>query len=62
MLPERYKEGTKEGEKVGAETEAWIRYRYYMHFTEGSLMPFLVMGLVLSGAVPLFPYLSQTAT
>jgi glutathione S-transferase len=29
--------------KVGGETEEWMRYRYFMHYVEGSLMPFLVM-------------------
>ncbi|KAL4786331.1 glutathione S-transferase [Aspergillus varians] len=44
LIPTRYAEG-KEGQ-VGGETEAWLRYRYYMHFSEGSFMPFLVFKLV----------------
>lgn len=44
LVPERYTPGS-EG-KVGGETEEWMRYRYFMHYTEGSLMPFLVMTLV----------------
>ncbi|KAL4915893.1 glutathione S-transferase [Aspergillus aurantiobrunneus] len=44
LTPARYAEG-KEGQ-VGGETEEWLRYRYYMHFSEGSLMPFLVFKLV----------------
>ncbi|RAL05530.1 glutathione S-transferase [Aspergillus ibericus CBS 121593] len=44
LIPERYKSG-QEG-VVGGETEEWMRYRYYMHYAEGSLMPFLVMQLV----------------
>lgn len=47
LVPKRYKEG-KEGE-VGAETDEWIRYRYYMHYAEGSLMPFLLLSLVMNG-------------
>ncbi|KAL4954874.1 hypothetical protein BDW69DRAFT_183117 [Aspergillus filifer] len=44
LIPKRYREG-KEG-VVGGETESWLRYRYYMHFSEGSLMPFMVFKLV----------------
>ena len=44
LCPERYPEGN-EG-KAGAETEAWLRYRYYLHFAEGSLMPPLLITLV----------------
>ncbi|CAI7638678.1 hypothetical protein N7533_010366 [Penicillium manginii] len=44
LVPTRYTEG-QEG-KVGGETEEWMRYRYFMHYVEGSLMPFLVMTLV----------------
>ncbi|KAJ5343722.1 glutathione S-transferase Gtt1 [Penicillium brevicompactum] len=44
LVPQRYTPGS-EG-KVGGETEEWMRYRYFMHYTEGSLMPFLVMTLV----------------
>lgn len=32
----------------GGETEAWLRYRYYLHYAEGSLMPLLVLAPVLS--------------
>jgi glutathione S-transferase len=35
----------KEGQ-VGGETAEWLRYRYYMHYNEGSLMPPLVMQLI----------------
>ncbi|KAJ5779929.1 hypothetical protein N7457_005089 [Penicillium paradoxum] len=44
LVPQRYTPGA-EG-KVGGETEEWMRYRYFMHYVEGSLMPFLVMTLV----------------
>ena len=39
LAPKQYQEG-KEGQ-VGGETEEWMRYRYYLHYAEGSLMPFL---------------------
>ena len=48
FAPARYESG-KEGQ-VGGETEAWVRYRYYMHYAEGSLMPYLLVGLLLSSA------------
>jgi glutathione S-transferase len=44
LLPKRYKEG-QEG-KVGGETEGWSRFRYYMHYAEGSLMPLMVVTMV----------------
>ncbi|RHZ52899.1 glutathione S-transferase [Aspergillus thermomutatus] len=56
LIPERYAEG-KEG-LIGVETEAWMRYQYFMHYTEGSLAPFLVMKVVMDGVrsapVPFF--------
>lgn len=44
LLPKRWREGS-EG-KVGGETEEWMRYKYFLHYAEGSLMGFLVLGLV----------------
>ena len=44
LVPKRYQEG-KEGQ-VGGETEQWIRYRYFMHYAEGSLMTLLLLGFV----------------
>ncbi|KAG8528934.1 uncharacterized protein KY384_006623 [Bacidia gigantensis] len=44
FLPKQWKEG-KEGQ-VGGETEGWLRYRYFMHYVEGSLMPYMVMALI----------------
>lgn len=56
LEPKRWRDGM-EG-KVGGETEAWMRYRYYMHYAEGSLMPNLVLGLVIgtlkSTTIPFF--------
>lgn len=46
LIPQRYAAG-KQGQ-VGGETEAWMRYQYFMHYTEGSLMPFLVMKVVMN--------------
>ena len=45
--PTRYEDG-KDGQ-VGGETESWLRYRFYMHFAEGSLMPLLVTMLLMRG-------------
>lgn len=43
LVPARYREG-KQGQ-VGGETEAWLRYRFYMHYAEGSLMTLLMLAL-----------------
>ncbi|KAJ7736903.1 hypothetical protein B0H16DRAFT_111371 [Mycena metata] len=37
LIPSKWKTGC-EG-KVGGETEEYMRYRYFMHYAEGSLMP-----------------------
>lgn len=46
LMPTKWQDG-KEG-VIGGETEEWLRYGYYMHYAEGSLMPYLVLALVLS--------------
>ncbi|KAF2197584.1 glutathione S-transferas-like protein [Delitschia confertaspora ATCC 74209] len=46
LIPKRYQEG-REG-VVGGETEEWLRYRYLMHYPEGSLMPILVFSVVIN--------------
>lgn len=45
LVPKRYEDGRDN--QVGGETESWLRYRYYMHFTEGSFMPLMVIGLLM---------------
>lgn len=47
LIPKRYLDG-KDGQ-VGGETEEWLRYRYFMHYVEGSLMGVLVLGLFVDG-------------
>ncbi len=44
LAPKRYRD-SKDGE-AGGETEEWMRYKYYMHYAEGSMMPLLVMFLI----------------
>ncbi|KAK2762322.1 hypothetical protein FQN54_001332 [Arachnomyces sp. PD_36] len=44
LIPKRYEDG-KEG-KIGAETETWRRYRFFMHYAEGSLMSLLLLSLM----------------
>ncbi|SZF01510.1 unnamed protein product [Blumeria hordei] len=44
LSPVRYREG-QEG-KLGCETEEWIRYRYFLHYAEGSLMTLMMLGVV----------------
>ena len=61
LVPKRYKEG-QEG-KFGGETEEWMRYQYFLHYTEGSFMPILVMAVVL-GALksPVVPFFLRPLT
>jgi glutathione S-transferase len=44
LVPERYQPG-REGQ-VDGEREGWVSYRYFMHYAEDSLIPFLVMMLI----------------
>ncbi|KAF1998444.1 glutathione transferase [Amniculicola lignicola CBS 123094] len=46
MVPKRYPEG-KEG-VIGAETEEWMRYRYVMHYVEGSLFTVLTIAMFMN--------------
>jgi glutathione S-transferase len=43
LVPTRWREGC-DG-KVGGETEQWLRYRFYMHYAEGSLMSLLMIAM-----------------
>jgi glutathione S-transferase len=47
LLPPRWKEG-KEGQ-VGGETEEWMRFKYILHYSEGSWMPVLTSSILASG-------------
>ncbi|KAF2011024.1 glutathione transferase [Aaosphaeria arxii CBS 175.79] len=47
LIPDRYPEGKDGG--VGAETDAWLRYRYLLHYSEGSFMPVLIICIVVDG-------------
>lgn len=47
LIPTRYQAG-KEGQ-VGGETEEWLRYRFFMHYAEGSLMTLLLLNLFVDG-------------
>lgn len=46
LVPERYPAG-KEGQ-IGEETEAFTRYRTFMHYAEGSIMPLNLIALLMS--------------
>jgi glutathione S-transferase len=50
LIPERYQPG-REGQ-LGGETESWMRYRYYMHYAEGSLMSPIQVQLIMNGICP----------
>ncbi|KFG82690.1 glutathione S-transferase I [Metarhizium anisopliae] len=61
LMPTKWQDG-KEG-VIGGETEEWLRYGYYMHYAEGSLMPYLVLALVLSRLKsPQVPFLVRPIT
>ena len=47
LAPKRYKEG-KEGQ-IGGETEEWMRYKYFLHYAEGSLMTPLIVAVLVGG-------------
>jgi glutathione S-transferase len=44
LIPARFGNG---GSDDGDETEEWLRYRYFMHYSEGSLFFPLMIGLFL---------------
>lgn len=45
LVPKKWQDG-KEG-KIGGETKEWLRFKYIMHYSEGSLMPILLMALIM---------------
>ena len=51
LMPQKWREGCEN--TFGGETEEWLRYQYYLHYCEGSLMPFLVMALVVGSKFPI---------
>ena len=44
LAPQKWQYG-KEG-KVGGENEEWMRYRYFLHYPEGSLMTYMIVALL----------------
>lgn len=46
LVPNKYKDG-QEG-KLGGETEEWMRWQHLLYYSEGSLMPPLLVALILS--------------
>jgi glutathione S-transferase len=45
LAPKKYEDG-KQG--PGLETEEWLRYHFFMHYAEGSLMALMVTNLIFS--------------
>ncbi|KAL1840017.1 hypothetical protein VTJ49DRAFT_934 [Mycothermus thermophilus] len=61
LAPKRYRDGY-EGQP-GGETEAWLRYQYFLHYAEGSLMPPMLVGLILGILKsPRIPFLIRPIT
>jgi glutathione S-transferase len=54
LVPTRWREGC-EG-KVGGETEQWLRYRFYMHYAEGSLMSLLMIAMFMGSKFSLLAF------
>lgn len=52
LVPKKF--ASDEDAAKNLETEEWLRYRFYMHYVEGSLMPQMVMALVVD-STPLPP-------
>jgi len=56
LVPKQWNEGMEN--KPAGETEEWLRYRYYMHYAEGTIMSYMVLTLVVgqirSASVPFF--------
>lgn len=46
LLPKRYLD-ERQGNLAG-ETEEWMRFRYFMHYAEGSLMTLMMVGVISS--------------
>lgn len=44
LIPKKY--ASEEDAAKNLETEEWLRFRFYMHYVEGSLMPQMVMALI----------------
>lgn len=44
LIPRKWKDGC-EGQ-IGGETEEFMRYRYYMHYAEGSLMTLITLAFI----------------
>ncbi|KAL8760368.1 MAG: hypothetical protein Q9184_003374 [Pyrenodesmia sp. 2 TL-2023] len=44
LAPKQWQKGKEN--QVQGETEEWVRYRYFMHYAEGTLMPYLVTALL----------------
>nr|POF24023.1 glutathione s-transferase 1 [Quercus suber] len=62
LVPTRYLPG-KEGQ-VGGESEQYLRYRYYMHYAEGSLMTLMVLKLIVNNIKegPEVPFFAKPIT
>ncbi|KAK2594537.1 bifunctional glutathione transferase/peroxidase [Conoideocrella luteorostrata] len=61
LMPKKWQDGKEN--TIAGETEDWLRYAYYMHYAEGSLMPYLVFALVISRLKsPQVPFLIRPIT
>lgn len=49
LMPRRFIQGKEN--QIGGETESWMRYRFFMHYIEGSLMSPIQVQLIMNGNV-----------
>jgi glutathione S-transferase len=52
LIPQKWQPGKEN--QVGGETEEWFRYKYYLHYAEGSLMGLMVVALVVQSKFSIF--------
>lgn len=54
LIPRKWRDGCED--VMGGETEGWMRFRYYMHYCEGSLMATVLLALIPIGALFIPPH------
>jgi glutathione S-transferase len=55
LIPKKWKEDSKR--EVGDETDEWLRYKFYMNYSEGSLMTLIGTGALKNGQYNLGAFL-----
>lgn len=61
LIPKRYREGQED--RIGGESESWLRHRFFMHYAEGSIMPLMLMAYLVSSRAfysPFVPFITHS--